>query len=57
MNPEYQSLCILAAVAITTTLLGVSADGKSGVLDWISLVSLTLLVERLIVAFGGRLPF
>ncbi len=54
MNPEYQSLCVLAAIAAWSTVAGASVEGKFGFFNWISLISLAVLLERLVSAYTGR---
>jgi len=53
MNPEYQSLCVLAAVAAWSTVAGASVEGKFGFFNWISLISLAVLLERLVTGYAG----
>ncbi len=48
MNPEYQILYALSAIAASTTFARVTAQSKTGLLDWIALGSLALLLAQVI---------
>lgn len=48
MNPEYQVLYVLSAIAASTTLARVTSQSKTGLLDWITLGSLALLLAQVI---------
>jgi len=49
MNPEYQVLYVLSAIAGTATLARVSTQSRTRLLDWIALGSLALLLVRIIL--------
>ena len=57
MNPEYQSLCVLAAIAAWSTVAGASVEGEPRVLNWISLISLAVLRGTAGLAYTGRPSF
>ena len=54
MNPEYQTLCVLGALAASATFVRVSTEAEPRVIDWIALASLALLVGQLALASAGR---
>lgn len=56
MNPDYQTLCALGAIAASATFVRVSTEAEPRVIDWIALASLALLLGQLALAFAGRAP-
>lgn len=54
MNPDYQTLCVLGAIAASATFVRVSTEAKPRVIDWIALASLALLLGQLALALSRR---
>jgi hypothetical protein len=48
MNPEYQMLYVLGAIAASTAFARVAAQSRTGPLDWVALGSLALLLAEVI---------
>lgn len=52
MNPDYQMLYVLSAIAASTTFARVTTQSKTGPLDWVALGSVALLVGQVISLLG-----
>lgn len=47
MNPEYQILYVLSAIAASTAFAKVTTQSKTGLIDWIMLGSLMLVLIQI----------
>lgn len=54
MNPEFQILYILGALAVAATVARISFDGGPRVLDWLALGSLALLLAQITSLIATR---
>ncbi len=56
MNPQYQMLYMLSAIAASTAFARVATQSRTGLLDWVALGSLALLLAE-VISLAARPPF